>query len=405
MRSSLTRLLRFVLNLQGAIVLSGRVDLDNTAVVVTVRRRSNAKPRCPVCDTVLGGAIRTKTARWRHLDLVKTTLFAVCDIREGFCTDHGRRLERVPWAVPGARHTRLFDEQVSSLAQVGDKSAAARMFGIAWRTVGRMVERVVAERLGADRFDGLTYIGIDETSYKRGHRYITVVCNLETGRVVWVGEGKSGATLERFFDVLGDKRSKKLELVCIDMSEAYAKVIKARAPQAEIAYDKFHVVKLLLEAVDEVRRDECRELEDHEKKALKGLRYAFFRNPKHTNRKDRKVIKRVQSLNAKLARTYQLRVDFEALWEIRDENKALEFLMSWTRAALLSRRQPLRRFALTLRAHIDGILTYFRYDNPTNATLEGTNNKIKLIIHKAYGFRSLGALMAMVYLCCSGIKL
>jgi transposase len=401
----LNSLLRFVVRLQGAVVEGGRIDRENKSVEIRVRRRSNAKARCPECGGVLSGTIRSHRKRWRHLDLIRTVTYVSCDIRVGYCSKHGQRVERVPWAHPGARHTKLFDLSVSSLVQVGNKSAAARMFGVSWRTVGRVVKRVVTERLGSDRLDGLTWIGIDETSYKRGHRYITTVCNLETGHVVWVGEGKSGATLERFFKVLGERRAKQLDLVCIDMSDAYARVIKEKAPQADIAYDKFHVVKLLLEAIDEVRREECRTLEGEQKKALKGMRYAFLRNPKHRGPKDLEAINRVQSLNAKLARAYQLRVDFEDLWDISDEDEARGFLMCWTRSALLSRRQPLRRFAKTVRAHMDGILSYFRYGNPTNATLEGTNNKIKLIIHKAFGFHSVEALMAMVYLCCTDMNL
>lgn len=401
----LNRLLRFVLRLQGAVVESGELDRESGTVEISVRRRSNAKPRCPDCGKALGGSIRLHRKRWRHLDLIKTPVFVSCDIREGYCAKHGQRVERVPWAHAGARHTTLFDLCVSSFVQVGNKSAAARTFGISWRTVGRIVKRVVAQRLGADRLNGLSWIGVDETSYKRGHRYVTTVCNMETGHVVWIGEGKSGATLEEFFKTLGERRCKQLELVCIDMSEAYAKVIREYAPQADIAYDKFHIVKLLLDAIDEIRRDECRTLGGEEKKKLKGMRFAFLRSPKHRRYKDRQVIRRVRSLNSKLARAYQLRVDFEELWESDDPEDARCFLMSWTRSALLSRRQPLRRFAQTVRAHMEGILNYFRYGHPTNATLEGTNNKIKLIIHKAYGFHSVEALMAMVYLCCTPINL
>lgn len=236
----------------------------------------------------------------------------------------------MPWAAPAARHTHEFDLQVSSLVQVSDRTATARIFRVVWRTVERIVGRVVATRLPKNRFDDVRWIGIDETSYKRGHHYLTVVCDLERGRVIWLGEGKSGKTLHRFFDQLGEDRARRLRVVCMDMSQAYATVVRDRAAQADIVYDKFHVVKLLLEAVDEVRRAEARELPKKEKKRLKGLRFAFLRNPKNRRPKDDVAIKEVQSINAKLARTYQLRVDFEDLWDCVNIDEARSFLKRWT---------------------------------------------------------------------------
>jgi len=271
--------------------------------------------------------------------------------------------------------------------------------------VGRIVRRVVDELLPSNLLDGLVCIGVDETSYKRGHRYITVVTDLVSGLVVWVGEGKSAVTLGQFFERLGPERAAKLELVTMDMGGAFQKAVKAWAPNADVVFDRFHVVKLLLEAVDEVRREECRELYGDARKALKGSRFALLRNPKHLTPADTETIARIESQNRKLARAYALRVDFEQFWDIHDEKKARVFLMRWTRAALLSRREPLIRFAKTVRKHMDGILGFIRWGGATNARLEGMANKIKLCIHKAFGFRSVPALIGMIHLCCSGITL
>ena len=405
MRSFTHRFFRFVLSVQAAVVEGCEILAEANAVEILVRRRSNAKPRCPECRRVLGGEIREHRRRWRHLNIVRTRSYLSCTVREGFCPRHGRRVEMVPWAFPGARFTKAFDYQVASLVQVADKSAAARMFQVTWRTVGRMVTRVVESELPKDRLEDLTYIGIDETSYKRGHRYLTVVCNLATGRVVWLGEGKSAETLGTFFDELGVDRCREVEVVCMDMSAAYTKAVHDRAPNAAIVYDKFHVVKLLLDAIDEVRREEVRGLEGEAKKALKGTRFALLRNPKHRTPKDEESIRQVKKTNRRLARAYELRVDFEELWKIEDPDEAEDFVKSWTRDALKSRLDPLRRFATTVRGHAEGILAHFHYWRATSAQMEGTNNKIKLAIHKAFGFRSIEALMAMVYLCCGGLTL
>jgi transposase len=400
----LLRLLRFVLKLQGAVVMGGRPRPTEDAVEIRVRRRGNAKPRCPECRRVLRGKIARRQREWRHLDLIRTRTIVVAEVREGYCNKHGRRVERVPWAAPASRHTHAFDGAVASLVQVADKTAAHRMFRVAWRTVGRIVERVVADLLPEDRFESLELIGIDETSYKRGHRYLTVVINLITGRVVWLGKGKSAKTLVAFFEEIGPERSRRIKMVAMDMSEAYKKAVDEYASQAAIVYDRFHVVKLLLEAIDEIRREEVRGLEGDARKELKNTRYALFRNPKrHMSKKDHVAIERIRRTNKKLARAYELRCDFEELWELRDPEEAKEFLMNWTRSALLSKRPPLRKFANTIRKHLDGVLGFFKFWGTTSGVVEGTNNKIKLAIHRAFGFHSIDALMSMVYLCCGGL--
>lgn len=169
----------------------------------------------------------------------------------------------------------------------------------------------------------------------------------------------------------------------MDMSGAYKKYVEEWVPSADIIYDRFHVVKLLLDAVDEVRREICQELDGVRRKVLKGTRFALLRNPRHRTPRDRKMIRTVVNRNRKLTRTYELRVDFEELWLCRDEHEARCFLMRWTRAALRSRREPLRKFANTVRKYIDGILGFFRWHGQTSGPLEGMNNKTKLLIHRA----------------------
>ncbi|MFH0915812.1 MAG: ISL3 family transposase [bacterium] len=396
---------RFLLRLQGAIVVGATVDEVHDQVLIQVRQHGNAKPHCPTCDRVMGGEVRWTECRWRHFDLFSVKCFLVAQIREARCPRHGRRLESVPWARGRARHTAVFDQRVASLVQVADKTAAARMFGVAWRTVGRMVERVVKAFLPGDLLEGLEAIAVDETSYKRGHRYLTVVTDLMTGRVVWVGEGKSAETLGGFFELLGQRRRASISVVCMDMGEAFRNAVQEWLPDADIVYDRFHVVKLLLEAIDEVRRQACRETGGVAKHPLKNTRFALLRNPKHLRPQDQAAIALVQQTNRRLARAYELRVSFEDLWTLDDEDDARSFLARWTRSALLSRLPPLRKFATTVRTHLEGILGFFRYWRQTSGPIEGMNNKIKLAIHRAYGFHSITALVAMIHLCCSGIRL
>ena len=404
---SLIRFLRFILQVQGAVVLGAEIVPEEDKIRIRIRRRKNATARCPKCKRSMTGQLSEREREWRHLDILARRTYLVATVREGYCSVHGRRVERVPWAAPKAKHTRVFDHQVACLVQVADKSAAERMFGVAWRTVSRIVSRVVNEHLPKGRFANLRYIGVDETSYKRGHRYLTIVTDLLTRRVIWVGEGKNADTLMGFFDELGERRCRKLEMIAMDMSGAFRKAVGERVPHVDLVFDRFHVVKLLLEAVDGIRRDEVRKLENAEaKKALKKTRFPLLRNPKrHLSPRDREAIARVKATNKRLARAYELRCDLEELWEIHDPEQARQFLMNWTRAALRSRLEPLRRFATTARKHLEGILGFFRWHGQTSGVCEGMNNKIKLAIHRAFGFRSVEALASMVFLCCGDIDL
>lgn len=401
----LMRLFRFLLQIQGAVVVGATAVPDADAVEVQIRRHGNALPRCPTCGRVMGGTHHPVTVRWRHLDLMRRKTFLVATIREARCPVHGRRQEQVPWAAPRAQCTHDLDRAIARTVQVANKTVTSEFFRLAWRTVGRVVKRVVDRHLPKDLLDDLDHIGVDETSYKRGHHYLTVVSCLKTSRVVWVGEGKSAETFGKFFDALGPERRARIKVIAMDMSAAFIKAARTACPAAEIVFDRFHVVQLMLQAVDEIRRDEARRMKKEERKALKGLRFAFFRNPKHLKERDLAAIAAVKKANDKLYRAYLLRVDFEQFWDITDEREAAHFLYRWAQAAERSKLAPLVRFAHTLVDYLFEIVGFVRHGGLTNAVLEGTNNKIKLLIHKAFGFRSVEALMATVHLCCSGIEL
>lgn len=401
----LAAFLRRILNLQALVCLGGDFTAEGDAVL-RVRRRRNAKARCPIHRCPLQGDLVRRTKRWRHLNFAQTKVFLEAEVREGRCPRcDGRRVESVPWASGRAEHTSVFDRYVARLVQITDKTAVSMLAGLAWRTVGRIIERVVDALGRKNQLDDLVGISVDETAYKRGHRYLTVVVNLENGEAIWAAKGKSSATLGKFFDELGQERCAKLQVVAMDMSGGYEKAVRERCPQAELVYDRFHVVKLLLDAVDEVRRAECVQLTDVDKQALKNTRFSLLRNPAHLKPKDVAAIARVRSTNRRLTRAYELRVDFEEFWTLDHPDDGRLFLMNWSRAALMSKLAPFRRLAKTVRARLDGILGFIRWYGLNSARSEGRNNKIKMLIHRAYGFHSAAAVLAMITLCCSGIAL
>jgi len=244
-----------LLRLPGASVIDVSFGAEGVIVTVRLRRRRRVCARCGQTGRRLQIHDR-RVKRWRHLDLGSTRCVIECELRLLRCADcRVVRAEPVPWARPGAHHTRDFEDVVAWLAQQMAKTPIAGLLRIGWDTVGRIVQRVVADHLDERRLAGLVAIGVDEISYRRGQRYLTSVVDHHTGAIVWCSPGRNAATLQAFFDLLGDRKH-SIRAVSIDMSGGYEKAIREHCPQAEIAFDPFHVVRLAQRAVDQVRRDE-----------------------------------------------------------------------------------------------------------------------------------------------------
>ena len=240
-----TTALNRLLALSGASVTGVRLTAKGVIVRVRLRRRRMA---CSVCGQAYRGMHDRGLRRWRHLDLAGHRCFIEYELRRVDCRDCGVRVEAVPWARRGARHTRDFEDLVAFCAQQMAKSQVQALLRIGWATVGRIIERVVADHLDDRRLDWLVQIGVDEISYRRGLRYLTNVADHQSGRIVWSAPGRTGQTLQEFFELLGD-RTESIRAVSIDMSEPYAGAIRRWLPQAEIAFDPFHVIAVRHEAL------------------------------------------------------------------------------------------------------------------------------------------------------------
>jgi transposase len=289
------------------------------------------------------------------------------------------------------------------LAQQNDKTTVTKLLRIGWVTVGKIIQRVVAAQRGdVDRLDNLRLIGIDEISYRRHHEYITVVVDHERGVVVWAAKGKSADTLKPFFEALGPQRLAKLESVTIDMSAAYIKAVTEAAPDATIIFDRFHVQKLANEAVSKVRRDEVREAEPEDKKALKNTKWQLLKNPWNLTDLEDKKLADLQKTNERIYRGYLLKETLVAIFECSSILIAGWKLDEWEAWASRSRLAPFVKLAKTIRKHRDGILEYVR-DRLNNGRVEGLNGKTRTITRRSYGFHSASALIAMIFLCCGGI--
>jgi transposase len=391
-----------LLGLPGASVID--VSFTGTGVVVTVRLRRRRRV-CSTCGQTGRLEIHDRRIkRWRHLDLGASRCWIECELRRLRCPDCGVRLEAVPWARPGAHHTRDFEDTVAWLAQQMAFTPITRLLRVGWATVGRIVTRVVGDHLDEDRLAGLVCIGVDEISYRRHHRYLTSVADHRTGAIVWCAPGRNSTTLQGFFDELGDRKD-SIRAVSIDMSGEYQRAIRANLPDAEICFDPFHVVRLAARATDQVRRDEWnRHDRSHTPTGrwVKGTRWSLLKAPEHQTIYQLATLAEVQRENRRLYRAFLLREELRLLYHLDDAALAPEHLDAWLAWATRSRLKPFIRLARTLREHRDGILAAIHL-GLSNGRLEGLNSKIRLISHRAFGFHSADPLIALVYLCCAGI--
>ncbi len=375
-------------------------------VVVSIRLRRRSRLWCP-CGGSSRAAYDRSTRRWRHLDLGACRLLLETEIRRLCCPRCDRvRTEAVPWARPGARHTKDFEDVVAFLAQRCDKTTITRLLRVSFEAVAGIVARVVAHSIDDARLNELYRIGVDEISWRRGHHYLTVVADHDRdGAVVWVGEGRSAATLERFYDELGEGRAAGLQAVSMDMAGAYAKATAARATRARRCVDPFHVVKLANEAVDAARRWAWRRHRASGEALavwIKRTRWALVKDPARLKFSQRLVLEQLRAEGGVLWRAWVLKESLRDLYKIADPKVAAEELDLWLGWASRCRIPSFVRLARTIRANREGILAAIEL-GLSNSRLEGLNSKIRLINHRGYGHHSASALIAMIYLCCSGI--
>jgi transposase len=406
-------------------------DEDERLLVAHVRPHASRRRRCGQCGKRRPGYDRGEgRRRWRALDLGVIQAVLEADAPRVTCPVHGVVVAAVPWARHAAGHTRAFDDQVAWLAVQCSKTAVTELMRIAWRTVGAVITRVSADiEATVDRLAGLRRIGIDEISYKRGHRYLTVVVDHDARRLIWAAPGRDKATLETFFDLLGADRSAQITHVSADAADWIATVVKARCPQAVRCADAFHVVAWATDALDQVRRqawNDARKLArsegkgrpgrprkdgsqasgprpGHERaKALKGARYALWKNPGTLTVYQADQLAWIAKTDPRLHRAYLLKEGLRHVFAVKGEEgkDALDQWLIWARRCQIPAFIDLARKITKHRESIDAALEH----NLSNALVESTNTKIRLLTRIAFGFKSPEALIAIAMLSLGGYR-
>ena len=390
-----------LLGLQHTVVEDVTVGVEGE-VIVAVRPSWRERDRCGRCRRRCGrydgGEGRR---RWRALDLGATFCLLEADAPRVSCRRHGVVVAAVPWARHDSRFTRSFEDQVAWLACNTSKTAVAELQRVAWRSVGQILERVASEaRRQVDLLDGLRRIGIDEISYRKGQKYLTVVVDHHSGRLVWAAPGRDRQTVLEFFDALGQERCKQIELVSCDMASWISSAVAEAVPDAERCVDPFHVIGLATDALDEVRREVWRQARKDGNtqlaKDLKGARFCVWKNPEHLTDNQRAKLSEIQKTNGPLYRAYLLKEQLRQIYQL-SARKAEKLLDSWLDWARRSRLPAFVKLARTITAQRSGIIAAIKH-GLSNARVEQLNGQLRLITRRAFGFHSADALIALAML-------
>jgi transposase len=382
-------------------------DEDADAVVAMVRPTRSQRRRCPVCQRRCAGYDQGEgRRRWRALDLGVVRVYLEADAPRVGCPAHGVVVAAVPWARHGAGFTRAFEDTAAWLAVHTSRVAVAELLRVAWRTVGRMLTRVAEEAgQGVDRLAGLRRIGIDEISHRKGHRYLTVVVDHDTGRLVWAAPGHDEATLHRFFDALGEQRSAQLCLVSADAADWIANAVAARCPQAVLCLDPFHIVRWATDALDQVRRRTWntarRSGQPTLARELKGARFALWKNPEHLTVRQRGKLARVAQVNQHLYKAYLLKEELRLVFKLKGP-RAVALLDAWLVWARRCRIPAFVKLARSITDHRAGIQATLLH-GLSNGLVESVNTKLRLLTRIAFGFRSPDALIGLAMLALGGL--
>jgi len=360
--------------------------------------RSEEAWRCSVCDG--GDLVRRGRIwrRWKTLPIGRKPVWIECEVPRLFCRDCGEmRQAKVGFAEPKKRHTKAFARFALELAQISTLQDAAIFLGVSWDTIKDIQKADLQKRYNRIPLRDLKWIGIDEISIGRGHRYVTLVLDLKSGAVVYVGEGKGQESLDPFWKKLS-RSGAKIQAVAIDMSKAYYRAVTDNLPKAKIVFDHFHIIKLMNEKLSQLRRELYHHITDVRKQnVLKGSRWLLLKDPEKLDDEDEKRrLQRALELNKPLATAYYLKEDLRRLWKKRDKEAAGLFLKRWCQRAEGSGIPILVKFAHLLMGYRSAILAW--YDFPiSNGPLEGTNNKIKTMQRMAYGYRDREFFMLKIY--------
>jgi transposase len=385
-------------------VVNVELEVKGQQVTVTVEAGPGPYP-CPECQEPGPGYDR-KRRRWRHLETCQFTTWIQADLPRVSCPTHGVKQIAVPWAEPGSQFTAWFERLAIELLQECSVKGAAGLLRITWDEAWGIKERAVARGLSRRTRDVVAHLGVDEKAIAKGHRYLTIVADLERSRVLYLAEDRTQASLDGFWSTLTPEQRGGIEAIAMDMWEPYIQSTHAslEGAAAKIVFDKFHVAKHLHDAVDRVRRVEHRTLKQDGDRRLTGTKYLWLMRPKDMTAEQQTTFRTLQRSDLKVARAWTLKERFRQFWDYAYPGAARNFFARWFWRAPHSRLRPVAAVAHLIRRHLPNVLTYLRH-RLTNAGLEAVNATIQWVKKTARGFRNVEHFKTAIYFHCGGLDL
>jgi transposase len=377
-------------------------DSEAPCLEVEMRPRANGHPICSGCGEKAPGYDRSPTPR--RFEFVPVWMISVVFLycmRRVDCPRCGVKVERVPWAEGKSPITTEYQWFLARWARRMSWKEVSEAFRVSWDGVYTAAKRAVSWGLEHRDLEGIEAIGVDEVQWQKGHKYQTVVYQLDKGRkrLLWIGPDRKAKTLLRFFRFLGKERTAGLLFICSDMWRAYLKVIAKKAPQAIHVLDRFHIVQQMSKALDKVRTAEVKQLEaDGYEPVLKGARWLLLKRPENQTERQGAKLQELLQYNLKSVRSHLMKEDFQQFWEYTSPTWAGKFLDRWCTRAMRSRIEPMKKIARMLRDKRELILNWFAAEGQlSSGIVEGFNNRLKLITRKSYGFRTHEAYEIALY--------
>lgn len=391
----------------------GDIELRFTAgeVIVHLEHVDDAVFHCPECGAESPIHDHAEERSWRHLDTMQFRTIVRAAIPRTRCRDHGVLQVRVSWSEPKSRFTLLYERlAIDWIRSAGSQKAVATRLGLSWDEVHGIMERAVRRGLGRRRAEPVKYLGIDEKSYRRRHRYVTFVSSLgaegEQPRVLYVAEGRKESSLDGFWATLTPEQRQSIEAVAMDMWDPYENSVRAHLEGADekIVYDEFHVIAHLSRALDEVRREENARLRKSGDNRLKGTRYGWLTNPANMSSAVRDQFFAMKKSGMRTAKVWTMRFVATSIWSYRYAALAKSAFLRWYTWAIRSRLKPVMRVAKMMKSQLPNILPYAKH-SMTNATSESMNSKIQWVKYTARGFRNIDNFTTAIYFHCGGLDL
>lgn len=383
------------------------VDLKTSEklVEVAVEWPADHRVECPVCKRSCRVKDHREERSWRHLDTMQFQTVIKSRLPRSECPDHGVKTVSAPWASSGSRFTLLFERfAVDVMLATKSLKQAANLLGLSWDQVHLIQKRAVERGLCSRELTRVSKVGIDEKSFLKGHKYASLMVDIEGARILDVVEGRTLEAANELWQRIPEDVRAGIGAVAMDMWDAYITSTKLHAPHAEIVHDKFHIAKYLNEAVDQVRRAEHKGFMREGNDVLKGAKYLFLKNPENWHEAEKERFKTLRLDNLKVGRAWSIKETFSQFWNYTYQTSAEKFFKRWYWWATHSRLKPIIKVAKIIKRHLANILTYLRH-MITNAMMEGFNSKIQSIKSNARGFRNFSNYRIAILFYCGKLKL